>query len=150
MLDVDDLKQIVADFKSLGCIPSSPSAQLRSAIEAIFNSWHSARANKYRHIHNLPGNIGAAVIVQAMVYGNVDSHSGSGVLITRDPTTGERDAVCEYYPRSLGSDLETGLRTPHTFDDLRREHMSVHGALINIADTLETRFKDVQVGSACL
>ena len=87
-LTVSELQQVVHEFKKLATVPEDPWKQLHEAMEAVFNSWLSARAISYRDIHNIPGNLGTAITVQSMVYGNMNVNSGSGVAFTRNPSTG--------------------------------------------------------------
>ncbi|MDT7552781.1 MAG: pyruvate, orthophosphate dikinase, partial [Pseudonocardiales bacterium] len=93
-------------------VPSDPIAQLNGAVEAVFRSWNTRRARTYREFHNIPHDLGTAVVVQAMVFGNLDDNSGSGVVFTRNPVTGEPGLFGEYLARSQGEDVVAGTRTP--------------------------------------
>ena len=86
--------------------------QLRAAVRAVFESWNSRRARRYRQHHNIPDELGTAVTVQAMVFGNLDARSGTGVLFSRNPSTGEREPYGEYLPRAQGEDVVSGKFTP--------------------------------------
>ena len=93
-------------------VPSDPIAQLNGAVEAVFRSWNTRRARTYREFHDIPHDLGTAVVVQAMVFGNLDDDSGSGVVFTRNPVTGEPGLFGEYLARSQGEDVVAGIRTP--------------------------------------
>ncbi len=117
-LDVEDLKQMVADFKA-ACVlqtgeafPENPWEQLWSSVMAVFNSWNSDRAIYYRNMNGYPSEWGTAVNVQGMVYGNMGSNSGTGVAFTRDAATGENIFNGEYLINAQGEDVVAGVRTP--------------------------------------
>ena len=93
-------------------VPADPRAQLRGAVEAVFRSWNTRRARTYRDFHKIPHDLGTAVVVQSMVFGNLDADSGSGVVFTRNPVTGEPGLFGEYLGRSQGEDVVAGTRTP--------------------------------------
>jgi pyruvate,orthophosphate dikinase len=117
-LDVDDLKQMVADFKA-ACrthtgedFPEDPWDQLWGSITAVFDSWMNPRAKYYRGMNQIPEEWGTAVNVQAMVYGNMGDNSGTGVAFTRDAATGENIFNGEYLINAQGEDVVAGVRTP--------------------------------------
>lgn len=118
--------------------------QLHMAIEAVFRSWFTPRAVAYRDIHNISNNLGTAVTIQAMVYGNVNQRSGSGVVFTRNPTTGEKVPYGEFLTMAEGEDVVSGNRTPMGLTDLQRSQPAVHDQLMNILTLLEKHYKDVQ------
>ncbi len=93
-------------------VPSEPRDQLRGAVEAVFRSWNTRRARTYREFHAIPHDLGTAVVVQAMVFGNLGDDSGSGVVFTRNPVTGEPGLFGEYLAHSQGEDVVAGIRTP--------------------------------------
>jgi pyruvate,orthophosphate dikinase len=93
-------------------VPQDPRDQLLNAVEAVFRSWNTRRARTYREFHRLPHDMGTAVVVQAMVFGNLSADSGSGVAFTRDPATGEPGLFGEYLAHSQGEDVVAGIRTP--------------------------------------
>jgi pyruvate,orthophosphate dikinase len=95
-LEEEDLKEVVKQFKLLANVPEDPWVQLDMAIQAVFRSWNSPRAVKYRDINNISSDYGTAVVVQSMVYGNLNAQSGSGVAFTRNPTTGAKELYGEY------------------------------------------------------
>ncbi|HEY4411252.1 MAG TPA: pyruvate, phosphate dikinase, partial [Acidimicrobiia bacterium] len=125
-------------------IPADPGEQLRLAIAAVFESSQSRRARSYRRHYNLPDDMGTAVTVQAMVFGNLDDQSGTGVLFTRNPLTGERTPYGEYLPRGQGEDVVSGRHTPEPLSRLAELNASVHGELLRAAQTLEDTAADVQ------
>src|SRR6266404_629391 len=149
-LSVDDLKEMVARFKSLIMertgreFPQDPWKQLRGAIGAVFGSWMNDRAMVYRRKYNIPSEWGTAVNVQAMVYGNTGDASGSGVAFTRDPATGERVFYGEFLINAQGEDVVAGIRTPEPVAQLKNEMPDAFHELDNIRKTLEKHFKDVQ------
>jgi pyruvate,orthophosphate dikinase len=93
-------------------VAADPAAQLIGAVEAVFRSWNTRRARTYREFNGIPHDLGTAVVVQAMVFGNLDANSGSGVVFTRNPVTGEPGLFGEYLARSQGEDVVAGIRTP--------------------------------------
>jgi len=159
-LDVDDLKQIVADFKRLikqtkGVdFPEDPHVQLWGAIDAVFKSWNNRRAIEYRRINSIPDNWGTAVNVQAMVFGNIGWDSGTGVAFTRNPATGENVFYGEYLLNAQGEDVVAGIRTPQPINEAQRgqselksletEMPGVYKQLLGVRESLEAHFKDMQ------
>ena len=117
-LTVDSLKGLVETYKRVieeqtgEPFPQSPAAQLWSAIGAVFDSWNNRRAIDYREAHGIPDDIGTAVNVQAMVFGNMGESSATGVAFTRDPKTGERKFFGEWLRNAQGEDVVAGIRTP--------------------------------------
>jgi len=144
MLRTDDLQFIVDRFKQLVTIPDDPWIQLEMAIEAIFKSWNTPRARKYRDIHNISDDMGTAVIVQSMVFGNMNSISGSGVVFTRNPSTGDKEMYGEYLWLAEGEDVVSGIRTPVKLDFLQLKQPTVYDTLVQCLNMLETHFKDAQ------
>jgi pyruvate,orthophosphate dikinase len=100
LLPMADIKEVVKRFKLIVSVPDDPWEQLDMAIQAVFRSWNSPRAVKYRDINNISSDYGTAVVVQSMVYGNLNAQSGSGVAFTRNPTTGAKELYGEYLPSS--------------------------------------------------
>ncbi|GAY11941.1 pyruvate, phosphate dikinase [Pseudonocardia sp. N23] len=98
-------------------VPADPREQLAGAIEAVFRSWNTRRARTYREFHGIPHDLGTAVVVQSMVFGNLSDDSGSGVVFTRDPVTGEPGLFGEYLAHSQGEDVVAGTRTPDAVAD---------------------------------
>ena len=97
-----DLQEIIASFKSVVVVPDDPWDQLTMTVIALFESWYSPRAVNYGDIHNIPDNVGTGIIVQSMVYGNMNARSGSGICFTRNPSTGEKVFLGEYLMNSEG------------------------------------------------
>lgn len=127
-----------------GRVPDDPWEQLRGAVAAVFDSWQSRRARAYRRHCAIPDSLGTAVTVQAMVFGNLDDRSGTGVLFTRDPLTGAREPYGEYLPRGQGEDVVAGERTPLHLSSLAEQLPEVHTELLRAGRLLETEGGDVQ------
>lgn len=144
LLTVSDLQIVIQEFKQLAEIPIDPWEQLQLAIEAVFNSWFSPRAVKYRDIHNIAEDLGTAVTVQSMVYGNMNIRSGSGVAFTRNPGTGDKVFFGEYLNNAEGEDVVAGVRTPVSVDELRGEQPKVYEQLTHIQSLLERHYRDMQ------
>lgn len=124
--------------------PVDPWDQLRLAVAAVFGSWRSSRAVAYRRRYGLDDDAGTAVTVQAMVFGNLDERSGTGVLFSRNPSTGEPEPFGEWLTRAQGEDVVSGTREPQPLDALARLLPDVHTQLIDHARGLEQRHRDVQ------
>ncbi|WP_337844963.1 pyruvate, phosphate dikinase [Thermus sp.] len=124
--------------------PMDPWAQLRGAIEAVFRSWQNPRAKAYRRIYGIPEEMGTAVVVQAMVYGNLGEDSGTGVGFTRNPATGEKGLYGEYLRNAQGEDVVAGVRTPEPLEALKAYAPGVYQELLQVAERLERRFRDMQ------
>lgn len=127
-----------------GMVPDDPLAQLGAAIRAVFSSWNSPRAIAYRRHRGLSQIGGTAVVVQAMVFGNLEARSGTGVLFSRNPVTGSNDPFGEWLPRGQGEDVVSGTVDVEPLAALRDEQPMVYDALIAAAATLERIAKDVQ------
>lgn len=117
---------------------------LLSSIKKVFDSWDNLRAVEYRRQNRISSELGTAVIVQAMVMGNADEKSGTGVVFTRNPSTGEKVLFGEYIHRAQGEDLVSGTRTPVTIDFLKEQMPVLYAELEGIGQTLEKHFKDMQ------
>ena len=126
-----------------GAVPADPWTQLRSALAAVFASWQSRRAQVYRRIRGLSEEGCTAVTIQAMVFGNLDEHSGSGVLFSRNPSTGEPPAWGEWLPRAQGEEVVSGQGTPQPLGVLRDQLPEVHGELMHATATLEADARDI-------
>ncbi|TVT52559.1 pyruvate, phosphate dikinase [Amycolatopsis rhizosphaerae] len=125
-------------------IPDDPWRQLRLAVEAVFRSWLSPRAVVYRKRHGLDDTAGTAVTVQAMVFGNADERSGTGVLFTRNPSTGAPEPFGEWMTRAQGEDVVSGTREPQPLSALAELMPDVHTSLLEHARFLERHHRDVQ------
>ncbi|MET0450863.1 MAG: pyruvate, phosphate dikinase [Mycobacterium sp.] len=137
-------RRIVLDGDEAGSVPDDVYAQLRSAIEAVFASWRSPRATAYRNHHGLDDLGGTAVVVQAMVFGNMARNSGAGVLFTRNPMTGAAEPFGEWRPGGQGEDVVSGTHDVEPIATLRTAQPRVHQRLLDAADTLERVWRDVQ------
>jgi len=128
--------------------PQDPMAQLEAAVNAVFGSWDSARAVKYRQINKITGLIGTAVNVQTMVFGNMGESSGTGVGFTRNPGTGDRAPMAEYLVNAQGEDVVAGIRTPSALSEMPKEKSPVwkkaHKDLTAIMARLEKHYTDMQ------
>ena len=153
-LDIDftatDLKDIVAEFKAFILkktgkdFPQDPIKQLKGARDAAYKSWMSERAVFYRKSNNIPESIGTAVNIQAMVFGNMGNDSGTGVVLTRNPITGEKAPFGEYLLNAQGEDVLYGLRTPNKITNLGKDLPGVYKQLMEITTMLETKYHDMQ------
>ncbi len=125
-------------------VPEEPRAQLAGAVQAVFESWNSRRARRYRDHHQIPHTLGTAVTVQAMVFGNLDADSGTGVLFSRNPLTGAADPFGEYLARAQGEDVVSGRFTPRPLSALAESAPDIHRQLLAAAARLEAENGDVQ------
>ncbi|HEX4579763.1 MAG TPA: pyruvate, phosphate dikinase, partial [Candidatus Dormibacteraeota bacterium] len=124
--------------------PEDPMDQLREAIGAVFSSWNNKRAVDYRNYNKIPHNLGTAVNVQSMVFGNMGDDSGTGVAFTRDPSTGEKVLYGEYLTNAQGEDVVAGIRTPKPISALATELPKAYRQFTAIARRLEKHYRDVQ------
>jgi len=146
----ETLSQVVSDYKALVKkeigreFPTDPLEQLQFAIKAVFASWNGRRAKDYRRINKIDDNLGTAVNVQTMVFGNLGEDSGTGVAFTRDVATGERTLYGEYLQNAQGEDVVAGIRTPKKIAQLHSEMPEMYNQFAELARKLETHYKDVQ------
>ncbi len=131
-------REIGVDF------PQDARAQLAGARDAVFRSWHTERAVHYRRIHGIADDLGTAVTVQAMVFGNLGATSATGVGFTRDPSTGEPRFYGEYLLNAQGEDVVAGIRTPRPIEEMERELPQAYAQLREITSRLERHYRDVQ------
>lgn len=149
-LSPESLHRLVNKFKNLvrqetgSPFPEDPYQQLRQAIIAVFKSWNTQRAKIYRKFNNIADNIGTAVNIQAMVFGNMGQDSGTGVAFTRDPSTGERYLYGEFLMNAQGEDVVAGIRTPNPIVQLKGENSELYNQFSEIAASLETHYKNMQ------
>jgi len=149
-LSGDDMKEIVARYKrkvkefTNKDFPDEPEEQLWGAISAVFESWDTERAISYRKLHKIPDDLGTALNVQAMVFGNTGKSSATGVAFTRNAATGEKQRYGEYLVNAQGEDVVAGIRTPHPIKDLERDMPDIYRQLVSIFDNVERHYKDVQ------
>ncbi len=149
-LPVPALEGLVAEFRTLvhrgsgRPFPDDPREQLRTAIGAVFGSWNGRRAIAYREYNRIAHDLGTAVNVQMMVFGNMGQTSGTGVAFTRDPSTGQRHLYGEYLLNAQGEDVVAGIRTPQPISALKRAMPEVYREFERIAQRLEAHYRDVQ------
>ncbi|MGV8907241.1 MAG: pyruvate, phosphate dikinase [Acetobacterium sp.] len=149
-LEAKDLKEIVAAYKNIiktetgEDFPMDPKVQLLMAIEAVFRSWNNNRAISYRNMNDIPHDIGTAVTVQSMVYGNMGDDSGTGVAFTRNPATGQNKLFGEFLINAQGEDVVAGIRTPKNIDELQDIMPEIYKQFHDIAKLLENHYKDMQ------
>ncbi|MFX0577552.1 pyruvate, phosphate dikinase [Nocardia nepalensis] len=140
---VTQYREIVLDDPN-GVVPEDPWEQLRGAISAVFRSWDSARAKTYRRTRGVSDTLGTAVTVQAMVFGNLDAQSGTGVLFSRNPNTGAHPVFGEWLVGGQGEDVVSGRTTPRPLDELAATLPDLHRQLIAAAELLERDGRDIQ------
>jgi pyruvate, orthophosphate dikinase len=149
-LEAAELQKIVADFLSIvrketgSEFPLDPQEQLFLAVEAVFKSWYTDRAVVYRQSQKIPDNLGTAVNIQAMVFGNLGEDSGTGVAFTRNPSTGEPLLYGEYLLNAQGEDVVAGIRTPHPLIELKEDMPAVYAQFVETCDKLEQHYRDMQ------
>lgn len=149
-LTVDDLKNIIEYYKTIYIkildveFPQNPTVQLFEAIKAVFDSWNNERAIVYRSLNDIPSEWGTAVNVQEMVFGNMGDDSGTGVLFTRNPSTGEKELYGEYLMNAQGEDVVAGIRTPLPISELKEMNQELYTEIEEISELLENHYKDMQ------
>jgi pyruvate,orthophosphate dikinase len=149
-VDAATLKDLVNAYKAkvvqeLGIdFPSDPWQQVRMAIEAVFKSWNSDRAITYRRHEGIPHDLGTAVNVQAMVFGNMGDDSGTGVAFTRNPSTGEAVLYGEFLTNAQGEDVVAGIRTPRPISELATALPEAYAKFVEVAGFLEKHNRDMQ------
>jgi pyruvate,orthophosphate dikinase len=149
-LSAEDLKRVAERFAALvqaetgKPFPSDPYDQLRQAIAAVFRSWNSPRAIAYRNFEKIAHDLGTAVNVQTMVFGNMGDDSGTGVAFTRDPNTGESFLFGEYMTNAQGEDVVAGIRTPLPISAMKDNWPSSYAEFKRYADLLEHTYRDMQ------
>ncbi|GAA3387845.1 pyruvate, phosphate dikinase [Cryptosporangium minutisporangium] len=148
-LDADDLRQLVDVYKGIvrehtgADFPQDPREQLTAAINAVFDSWNSDRAVLYRRQERIPADLGTAVNVVAMVFGNMGMDSGTGVAFTRDPGTGEQGVYGDYLQNAQGEDVVAGIRNTVPLQDLEKLDKTSYDRLMEIMATLEGHYRDL-------
>lgn len=144
------LRELVDRYKAIYrhhtgfMFPEDPYEQLKYAVNAVFKSWMSSRAIKYRQINKIRGLLGTAVNVQAMVYGNMGERSATGVCFTRNPSTGEPTLYGEFLMNAQGEDVVAGIRTPKPIDELAQIMPDAYQKLLRISTQLEKHYKNMQ------
>ncbi|MEV0173612.1 pyruvate, phosphate dikinase [Streptomyces sp. NPDC050803] len=148
-LDASELIKLTDDFKAIirketgEDFPQDPADQLARAIRAVFDSWNGERARVYRHREHIPEDLGTAVNVQAMVFGNLGNDSGTGVAFTRDPATGERGVYGDYLPDAQGEDVVSGVRDALPLTELKSLNARAYVELGDHLRTLEDHYRDL-------
>ena len=149
-LEQADLEQIVDGFLAVvrqetgAEFPNNPQEQLFLAVEAVFKSWNTDRAVIYRQANRIPDNLGTAVNIQAMVFGNLGEDSGTGVAFTRNPSTGEPRLYGEYLVNAQGEDVVAGIRTPHPLIELKDDMPAIYKQFAETCMTLELHYREMQ------
>ena len=149
-LKPEQLRQLVAQFLAIykeetrRDFPSDPVEQLREAIDAVFKSWNTDRAKTYRRMERIPDDLGTAVNVQMMVFGNMGETSGTGVAFTRNPITGTKELYGDYLANAQGEDVVAGVRDTEPISALKRHMPKVYAQFERYARQLEKHYKDVQ------
>jgi len=144
------LRELVGEFKTIVReasgkeFPDDPQEQLRLAIEAVFASWNNKRAFTYRDLNKIPHDLGTAVNVVTMVFGNMGNDSGTGVAFTRNPATGEKTLYGEFLMNAQGEDVVAGIRTPQKIAQLREVLPEVYTQFEAIGQRLESHYRDAQ------
>jgi len=149
-LEAEDWKEVCEGYKAVvkkhtgKLFPEDPKEQLKMAIDAVFGSWNIKRAVAYRRINHITGLLGTAVNVQTMAFGNMGDTSGTGVLFTRNPSTGENKLYGEYLMNAQGEDIVAGIRTPNHIDELKKTMPKIYDELVSIYKKIEKHYKDMQ------
>ncbi len=149
-LTAGDLKKLCVTFKKIvkdqtgSEFPTDPYLQLQEAIKAVFRSWNGDRAKAYRRREKIPDNLGTAVNIVTMVFGNMGNDSGTGVAFTRDPATGEKRLFGDYLANAQGEDVVAGIRTPKHIDELKQDMPEIYNQFVEVAEKLERHYKDMQ------
>jgi pyruvate,orthophosphate dikinase len=149
-LSADDWKQVTREFQTIfrnetgQDFPQDPYHQLKLASEAVFKSWNGKRAIDYRNAAHIAHDLGTAVNVQMMVFGNMGEQSGTGVAFTRNPSTGERKLFGDYLMNAQGEDVVAGIRTPIPIAQLERENPEVYAQFVDISEKLERHYRNMQ------
>ncbi|MEI7454948.1 MAG: pyruvate, phosphate dikinase, partial [Actinomycetes bacterium] len=148
-LDVDGLQALtdgyIKETEALTgeSFPTDPREHLTRSVQAVFHSWNSERAQLYRQRERIPSDLGTAVNVQSMIFGNLSDDSGTGVAFTRDPATGETGSYGDYLVRAQGEDVVAGIRNTMSLDDMAKEFPKVHAELEKVMANLETHYRDL-------
>ena len=149
-LGADDLRELIATFQRIyeeevgSGFPQDPREQLRRAYRAVFDSWDAPRAQVYRRTYEIPDDIGTAVNLVQMVFGNKGDSSSTGVCFTRDPSTGESVLYGEFLVNAQGEDVVAGIRTPEPIAAMRDEMPEAYAELTATLDWLEAHYRDMQ------
>ena len=149
-LTSDDLEEVIVGYKKIvkehtgKDFPQDPKEQLIEAVKAVFRSWNNDRAILYRKLNGISGDLGTAVNVQSMVFGNMGNSSGTGVAFTRNPADGTKKIFGEFLVNAQGEDVVAGVRTPLNIDMMAEAFPDAYAHFVKIAELLEKHYKDVQ------
>ena len=149
-LTAESLTAVVADYKKMVVdrsgrpFPQDPMDQLYMSVEAVFRSWNNERAIVYRNLNRISHELGTAVNIQSMVFGNMGDDCGTGVAFTRNPSTGEKVLYGEFLTNAQGEDVVAGIRTPRPISELKDQMPEMYKQFVKAADTLEHHYKDMQ------
>ncbi len=149
-LTAENFKDVIVEYKKIVAresgseFPTEPREQLYMAIRAVFDSWNNNRAIVYRKLNGIPDDLGTAVNVQSMVFGNMGNTSGTGVAFTRNPSTGEAKLYGEFLINAQGEDVVAGIRTPKDILELASIMPDVYKQFVEVAARLESHYKDMQ------
>lgn len=149
-LTAEDLMKLVEQYKEVyleeknSPFPQNPKEQLILAVKAVFASWNNPRAMVYRRLNDIPHDLGTAVNIQSMVFGNMGETSGTGVAFTRNPATGENRLFGEFLMNAQGEDVVAGIRTPQPISQLESVMPEVYKEFVETTKILETHYKDMQ------
>jgi len=149
-LNTEDMKELAQNYlikykqESGEDFPQDPFEQLYRAVEAVFKSWNNDRAVLYREINEITGLLGTAVNVQSMVFGNMGEDSGTGVMFTRNPSTGENKLFGEFLMNAQGEDVVAGIRTPLDISELNNVMPNIYQELHDVSEKLEAHYSDMQ------
>ncbi|MEA5154876.1 pyruvate, phosphate dikinase [Raineyella sp.] len=149
-LSTEDLQELVAEFKQLstealgGAWSTDPMEQLRRAVDAVFRSWNNPRAEVYRRANNISAELGTAVNVMQMVFGNMGETSATGVCFTRNPSTGAKELYGEFLTNAQGEDVVAGIRTPRPLAEMEQVLPEAYHQLLDTMDRMEKHYRDMQ------
>ncbi len=149
-LTAEHLKKVSEDFKAIvrretgAEFPTDPLRQLEESVKAVFRSWNGDRAIAYRRREKIPDDLGTAVNVVTMVFGNMGNDSGTGVAFTRNPATGEKQLFGDYLTNAQGEDVVAGIRTPKHIDELKNDMPEIYNEFVEVANKLERHYRDMQ------
>lgn len=149
-LTAEDLKDIIEKYKAIYLeemkeeFPQEPMKQLYLAVKAVFSSWNNARAITYRNLNGIAHDLGTAVNVQSMVFGNMGNDSGTGVAFSRNPADGTNKIFGEFLMNAQGEDVVAGIRNPKSIDELKTVMPAIYEEFITSAKKLENHYKDMQ------
>jgi pyruvate,orthophosphate dikinase len=149
-LNAENLAAVCMEFRKIvrtetgSNFPSDPYQQLEDAIKAVFRSWNGDRAIAYRRREKIPDNLGTAVNIVTMVFGNMGNDSGTGVAFTRNPATGEKKLFGDYLANAQGEDVVAGIRTPKHIDELKEDMPQIYEQFVHVAEKLERHYRDMQ------